>query len=213
MMQKQNTQKGFSIGEVLISAFVLLVGVVGAMVLIINNLTATHDARDTIIAAQLAQEGVELVRNLRDNYVALGQDDIGEDTFNPLYHLEGMNGLDCIVDHDDVINASNIDAAVVSCGASYGLNHDGTFFVHPPGGESTEFSRKIRVVYNDGGTSGDFTDDYAAIHSFVRWGGENINGRDSQNNLVADPDDLAQCATIDKCAVASTIVTSWVGHD
>lgn len=53
--------------EVLISVLVLSVGMVSVAVLITSSIKSSVDARNQIIATQLAQEGVELVRNIRDN--------------------------------------------------------------------------------------------------------------------------------------------------
>jgi len=66
-MQKKEYKKGFSIGEVLIAAFILTVGVVSAVTLLTRSIVDTIDSRNLVIASQLAQEGTELVRNQRDN--------------------------------------------------------------------------------------------------------------------------------------------------
>lgn len=58
---------GFSIIEVLVAIGVILVSFTGAMGLI-NKSLAFHDlAYSRLIASYLAQEGIEIVRNIRDN--------------------------------------------------------------------------------------------------------------------------------------------------
>lgn len=63
---------GFSIAEVLIAAAVITVGVLATLNLLYSSRTNERGNRDYIVAAQLAQEGVEIVRNVRDNNFAAG---------------------------------------------------------------------------------------------------------------------------------------------
>ena len=53
-------RKGFSIIEVVISLAVVTIGLVSILNLMANNIRTSLDARDQVIAAQLAQEGAEL---------------------------------------------------------------------------------------------------------------------------------------------------------
>jgi prepilin-type N-terminal cleavage/methylation domain-containing protein len=64
---KIQDKKGFSLMEVMLAVFVLSVGLVAIIGLISSSIRNSIDSRDTIIASELAQEGVELVRNIRDN--------------------------------------------------------------------------------------------------------------------------------------------------
>ncbi len=67
-------RRGFSIMETMIAAFVLTVGLVGMVSLFGPAIRHTGDVRDRIIATGLAQEGVEIVRNIRDNNMVAGRD-------------------------------------------------------------------------------------------------------------------------------------------
>lgn len=60
-------KKGFSLLEVLISITILLVGVSSAYYLIGTSVTSARTSQNKIIAAMLTQEGIEVVRNIRDN--------------------------------------------------------------------------------------------------------------------------------------------------
>lgn len=64
--------RGFSIGEVVIAAAVITVGVLATLNLLYSSRNTERGNRDFIVAAQLAQEGVEIVRNIRDNNFASG---------------------------------------------------------------------------------------------------------------------------------------------
>ncbi len=63
--------KGFTLLEVLIAVFILAIGVGSAFASIGQTLVAGFLARDRFIASYLAQEGIEIVKNIRDsNWVA-----------------------------------------------------------------------------------------------------------------------------------------------
>ncbi|TXG77729.1 hypothetical protein E6Q11_02290 [Candidatus Dojkabacteria bacterium] len=59
--------RGFTVGEVVLSSFVLTLGLTSAVSLISQSFRTSVDNQNVIIASELAQEGVELVRNFRDN--------------------------------------------------------------------------------------------------------------------------------------------------
>lgn len=63
---KNSQQSGFTLVEILISAFILTVAVGSVMALIMTNLQAISGTKRSVVAANLAQEGVEIVRALRD---------------------------------------------------------------------------------------------------------------------------------------------------
>lgn len=60
---------GFSLLEVLVAIFIVLVGFVGVMILIDKAIVAGSQSASKLIAANLAQEGIEVVKNIRElNY-------------------------------------------------------------------------------------------------------------------------------------------------
>jgi len=65
----QKKQTGFSLIEVIVAIYILLIGIVGVMALTINTTKAGAVSSSKLIAANLAQEGIEVVKNIRDlNY-------------------------------------------------------------------------------------------------------------------------------------------------
>jgi len=62
----ENNRQGFTLIEILIVIFVLGVGLIGAMSFFSINFNNQFEAKNELIAASLAQEGVDLVRNIRD---------------------------------------------------------------------------------------------------------------------------------------------------
>ncbi|MBP6933881.1 prepilin-type N-terminal cleavage/methylation domain-containing protein, partial [Candidatus Woesebacteria bacterium] len=65
--EKIKNSKGFSLVEVMVSIGIILVAFTGVLTLI-NRSVAFHDlAYSRLTASYLAQEGIEIVRNIRDN--------------------------------------------------------------------------------------------------------------------------------------------------
>jgi len=64
---------GFGILEVLVSMLIITMGLVGVLSLVLQNINAQYINRNVLIASELAQEGVELTRNIRDsNWLSAG---------------------------------------------------------------------------------------------------------------------------------------------
>ncbi len=58
---------GFSLMEVIVSVFLISVGLIGALTLINYTVDSASISSSRLVAANLAQEGIEIVRNLRDS--------------------------------------------------------------------------------------------------------------------------------------------------
>ncbi len=62
---------GFSILEVIIAILIISIGMIGVLSLVTQNIQVQYINKNNLIASQLAQEGLELVRNVRDeNWLA-----------------------------------------------------------------------------------------------------------------------------------------------
>jgi len=66
-------RKGFTLIEMLVVVFVIGIGLIGAMSFFNINLNNQFEAKNELIAAGLAQEGLELVRNIRDYNILSGE--------------------------------------------------------------------------------------------------------------------------------------------
>lgn len=58
---------GFTLIEVIIAISIIVVGIISCISLISSSVSGATTGKSKIIAAGLAQEGVEIVRNIRDN--------------------------------------------------------------------------------------------------------------------------------------------------
>ncbi len=196
--QKTPILKGFSIGEVLLAAFVLTSGLLATSALMSTSLHNSFETRDAIIATQLSQEGVELVRNVRDNDFAKGRD--GFTGFN-------AGHKHCRIEYNDPLPPPPPPPTDMDCRGSLGstsrytLHYNVSGFYEHTGSSTERFSRYIYRDYSN-------SDKTATIRSFVYWGN------------VTDPDMFAlsdvgttgitvDCVIAKKCVYTEVTLTSW----
>ena len=69
MVNRENTKNkpGFSLVEVITVLLVISIGMSGVLNLIVQSVRSQQINKNTLIAYQLAQEGIELIRSRRDN--------------------------------------------------------------------------------------------------------------------------------------------------
>lgn len=184
-------KKGFSIGEVILAAFILSFGMVAVLNLFVRGIKELQDERDTVVASMLAQEGVELVRNIRDNNWAgrnyFDPDPLGKitpETFDKIEIRENcsISYLDNQIDNSKC-SSSNSN---VSTGSNIMKIGSGSFFLQKDSGTRTKFKRKIKTE-KDG-------DDKMIVTSIVIWGG---------NSYPSD------CTVSKKCVFSQSILTNW----
>lgn len=180
--------------EVIISIFVLTVGILSAVALISASIKNSIDARNQIIAAGLAQEGAELVRNVRDNNWA---SDYG--AFKEGFTTD--NKENCRIDKNyssDYFECNdNADSKKLYYHES---GSDKGFYTHTAdGGTETKFKRKIAFKYfnNTGGETLIVNDIVKAeVSTVVIWGND-------------FPEDLDNCTIGNKCLLVKSVLTEW----
>lgn len=184
--------KGFSIVEVLISSFVLAIGLVAIMALIASGLKNSFETRDTIIATGLAQEGIELVRNVRDNNLAAGGD--GFAAFPNQKHCRiGYNDVFVYPDATTVTPDLDCTGSLGSL-SRYTLQYSSNLYQH----SNTLAERFSRYIYIDF-TNGPSPD--ALVRSFVYWGGI-FTPPNSGGSSTA-------CTALNKCVFTEIKLTAW----
>jgi hypothetical protein len=206
-MENSNIQKkagvclGFSVVEVLLAFFVLLIGITSALGVIASSIRESTVNRDIIIASELAQEGVELVRNVRDNnFAKMADNDAGIEAFSYFFPSGGAdNNKDCIIDKNFEYgvdsfadNGSEYDCKNNGAGLDYSLGLDNAgYYVHG-GATSTKFSRKINI-------SIDPATDARQITTYVWWG----------DALEPSSNNTADCTLAARCVFTQIILTDW----
>jgi prepilin-type N-terminal cleavage/methylation domain-containing protein len=89
--RSRKNKKGFSFVEVMTAVFILTVGIIAALSLFSSQLTQLLNSRNQVIAGLLAQENMEIVRNIRDNNWANNKT-----AFE--INLPSTNSQNCIID-------------------------------------------------------------------------------------------------------------------
>jgi len=135
-------KKAFSVLEVIIAIFVITIGIIGAVNLISYSISSVAVAKSKIIAANLAQEGMELVRNIRDtNWLkqfsdpSLAWDDVLIDIDGP-DDCSGSGG--CQVQYNNT--------GLIFLAGNPVLKIDSNGFYQYSSGTNTLFSRKITII-------------------------------------------------------------------
>ena len=157
-------KSAFSLIEIMVITSIVLVGMIGVMSLLLQNLKAQSINKNRFIAYQMAQEGIELTRAIRDNY-AVNNDHLGFVERYPMgsYFYSYNKGL----------NALSSDEGMVVCLNSEGFYDD---FNSCSTGEDTIFRRKI--ILSDGN---DGNNSFLKVSSFVYW-----TEREQENSYVLE---------------------------
>jgi len=128
-------KRGFTLIEVIIAISVMATGVLGIYALVPKIVSISGTNLNKFVASQLAREGIEIVRNIRDTNWLEGVDFNGG--------LTTCSG-GCEIDYDDS------DFAAYDSGRYLRINSDG-FYNYDPVSETnpeTKFKRKITITPN-----------------------------------------------------------------
>jgi len=138
---------GFTLLEVLVALSVLIMGLLASVSLLTKTSSLNTVISDRLIASHLAQEGVELVRNLIDNNILAGR------IWN-----SGLSIGDYQIDYNDNSLQNFTDTPLKFDGSLYSYDF----------GQPTKFKRKIRIFYNG--------NDEMVVQSIVTWQSHRIKG-------------------------------------
>ena len=120
--------KGFTLLETIVATGVIVVGLVSSLTLINNSLVLSFSFQDRLIAANLAAEGIEVVRNIRDN--------------NWLQSLSWNNGLS-----DGNYNVSYSSLSLIPYSdVPLRLNFSNGIYDYSSGSDQTIFKRIISIT-------------------------------------------------------------------
>ena len=148
---------------------VVSIGLLGVFSLILQNIQVQKVNKNILVASMLAQEGLELVRNIRDdNWITAGND-WGLDIAGWNNNNFTIDYTMAIADVDDTNVAENI---VEEAGAKLYFVNGGNFYTHDPDGganKATIFSRLITATAVDASNPADGIDDYYKVKSHIQW--------------------------------------------
>lgn len=155
MIRAFHDQRGVSLIEVLIALGIIAVGFGGMAILAGRSVSVIRDARANLIAANLAQEGVEIIRNLRDqNWIEENRADgvgatpdcapapDGGGTWRAAGMCDATYGPDRTTPNTDGdrLGPTQTNVEKLLC-----LQTDGTYTYGPPCAETTPFRREVSL--------------------------------------------------------------------
>lgn len=138
---------GFTIMEVITAVSIVMIGMIGVMSLILQNIRLQSSNLNTLVASSLVQEGLELVRNKRDSNWLDGNP-WNQNLSNGFYKIDYTGAWEQVTG----INQANLE-----------INTEG-FYQHDATSTSTPFNRLIEIT--DQG-------DYLDVKCRVEWNERN----------------------------------------
>lgn len=159
----KNKKSGFTLVETFVAIVILMVAVIGPMTLFSRSISDGVYARNQVTASYLAQEGLEIVINRRDNNIR-----------NNVDWLEGLNdcvtGLCYFVDTATAYSCPSGDCPV------FNLSNQGEYLYDLSLG-STIFSRDIMIETLGQG-------DEARVMSKVSWNNKGVPRTFTATSLI-----------------------------
>jgi len=161
---------GFTLVEALVALSILIVGIISGFILVTKALYDVTIIQDRLTASFLAQEGIELVRQIRDsNYV--GGTVSWDDNLS--------NGTSTI--------SANINTKVIKLTPDSDPSYDPYLYYHEDiglynhdssGGNKTSFQRVINIF--------PVNNDEIRVQSIVTWKSRNISFEIGKGGIVAE---------------------------
>lgn len=154
-------KRGFTLVEALIAISILIIGILSGFILVTRALYNVSVIQDRLTASFLAQEGIELVRNIRDtNYIKI----LNNQTVNWRDNLQDG----CYIIESNVMNQENIKLKEINCGNAPNLKYNDSFniYTYSDLGNPTPFYREIKIET--------INNNEIRVISFIKWTTKNI---------------------------------------
>lgn len=176
--KKQKINAGFTLLEALVATSILMVAVAAPITIAQKGLSSAVYSKNQMIAAYLAQDAIEYVKNVRDEASINSTDAFGNHTFDWALAFPRLN--DCLV----TVNPEGCQIDTIASAGSgvikpYSENPEGQLSKDPNtgfygfDGEPTNFNRQIKITLNPYKDTNPNPNE-AKINVIVSWGeGEN----------------------------------------
>lgn len=158
LSRKPQRLLGFILVEVIVSISILMLVVPAALTVASKSVTLSSYSKDQVIATYLAEEGLEIIRNRRDqNMLRISQGGAIQwnDGFWPGTSNNCKRGLKCIVDLGWGLADPVIATCVGTCSFILSMDTVSGAYAHQSGGTwvPTRFSRYVQTSDVSGGSN------------------------------------------------------------
>ncbi len=128
-VKSKNKKNGFTLVETLVAVSIFTVSILGLLEVVSQGIASTNYAQMKIAATYLAQEGIECLRNTRDNYV-LYPDSTHDWSKFLLINPDNVTcpSVDSGFSRDNTLTAIGTDGATISSTVSW-IQASGPFSV------------------------------------------------------------------------------------
>ncbi|MFA6466245.1 MAG: prepilin-type N-terminal cleavage/methylation domain-containing protein [Patescibacteria group bacterium] len=154
ILSKVKSSAGFTLIELMITLAVFTIGISAALGLAMSNYNNSRDNLDKIIAANLAREGIELIRNVRDsNWLRIEANDmLACGGFCSWDEGLNVNTNYVYIDYNDIFPqafggncAVGNEQCVIACPNCKLYKDVNGFYNHDNSGTLTNYSRAIKL--------------------------------------------------------------------
>lgn len=190
--RKWNGYGGYSFIEGVVATFIVTAGMLAVIQLMTASLAVLFNSRDQTAATFLAQEGAEIVRNIRDNNWAAAVNTFNGPNFPTAYEDSCRVDIYSTQIRDNVECNSGDDSKILQKSSTTGV------YLHNSSFPNSKFKRKIIIAYDTGSKD---TASTATATSVVVWGNTSI------------PVALADCTLLKKCVFVRVVLNKWGGTD
>lgn len=153
-------QGGFTIIETLVAITILMISIAGPLVVASKGLFGANIAKNQMVASYLAQESMEVVKNIRDNNLDAGN-----------YWLTGVSGCTqankCDASAIDGVG-TNPSIAICPAGSLCAIYAGAIGYGHNASGASTIFKRGF-YIHAANGPSACVSDEECSVTVEVDW--------------------------------------------
>jgi len=195
-------EKGFTIIEIVISIFILAMAIVGIFSAFSVVTILTSESADRLLATYLAQEGIEVIRNIRDiNWLRMDKEcpDPADCSYHWDENLSTCIGNGCEVDYTTTgegihpVSAYNDKYLTINSDNFYGYTS----------GTNTKFKRKILItkITDVDGLSGPEDLHIMKVKVDVSW--------DEKATILNDQLSAGTCIEGKNCISAVEILYNW----
>ena len=150
--KNKNKKTGFTLIDVIVAAGIIIAVIVPVFGLLKGISQASRYSVDRFIAANLAQEGIEIVRSIRDsNWIQMDQNPEGGTLWDSYLTDDGSYEVDYNSDYNnnpltEVNDDSSLRYLQIDNNGHYGYDNNGA---------ETKFKRKIKIDHRNDLVEGD----------------------------------------------------------